>query len=235
MEVNILPILLERKSLILQRLSALQPQEQLSDLRAAGRQVLSTTRSFEIFLIDNIDKSGEKAKVDAEKLMEEAETTLAQRERMMKLEVELQERRSAIWLSFLQRESVASIIGALLLLALGIALIVAMFIHTAPTDVVMNAFLLILGYFFGQATSRQRLRHQGYGTIYPKHEQCLDPPIFKRVRREAVARANTLRSSMVARAAMHITRAFDSPFRPARGRIVGVLCPDAHLGEQNVA
>jgi uncharacterized membrane protein len=152
-EVNILPILLERKSLILQRISTLQPQEQLSDLRAVVTDLVDDEKLRKV-LIDNIDQSGEKAKADAEKLMAEAEATMAQRERMMKLEVELQERRSAIWLSFLQRESVASFIGALLLLAFGVALIVSMFTHTPPTEVVTNAFLLILGYFFGQATGR---------------------------------------------------------------------------------
>ncbi len=72
----------------------------------------------------------------------------------MRLRVELQERRSEIYRRFLQRESVASIIGAFLLLALGVALIIGMFTETAPTEVVTNAFLLILGYFFGQATGR---------------------------------------------------------------------------------
>jgi hypothetical protein len=33
---------------------------------------------------------------------------------------------------------------------------VAMFVGTEPTEVVTSAFLLILGYFFGQATGRRR-------------------------------------------------------------------------------
>jgi len=72
----------------------------------------------------------------------------------MLLQVELQERKSAIYRSFLERESVASVVGALLLLGLGAALIVAMFTHTVTTEVVTNSFLLVLGYFFGQATTR---------------------------------------------------------------------------------
>jgi hypothetical protein len=39
---------------------------------------------------------------------------------------------------------------------LGVALVVAMFVGTTATAVVTNAFLLILGYFFGQSVARER-------------------------------------------------------------------------------
>ena len=68
--------------------------------------------------------------------------------------------------AWFERESVASIVGAFLLLALGISLIVAMFIGTSPTEVVTSAFLLILGYFFGQTAARARTRRNG--TSLPK-------------------------------------------------------------------
>jgi uncharacterized membrane protein len=71
-------------------------------------------------------------------------------------DVELKERKSAIYRSWLERESVASIVGAFLLLMLGISLVVAMFVGTAATEIVTSSFLLVLGYFFGQATDRQR-------------------------------------------------------------------------------
>jgi len=48
----------------------------------------------------------------------------------------------------------ASLIGGILLLAFGVALIVAMFTDTAVADILGNAFLLVLGYFFGQSTTR---------------------------------------------------------------------------------
>jgi uncharacterized membrane protein len=73
----------------------------------------------------------------------------------MRLQLEIDERRSAIRRSWIERESIASIVGAFLLLTLGLTLVVAMFTGTAPTEVVTSGFLLILGYFFGQATSRQ--------------------------------------------------------------------------------
>ena len=76
----------------------------------------------------------------------------------MRLAVELKERKSAIYRSWLERESVASIIGALLLLSLGTALIISMFTHTIAPEIVTSSFLLILGYFFGQAGSSKRKR-----------------------------------------------------------------------------
>ena len=62
--------------------------------------------------------------------------------------------RSEVWRSFLERESVATIVGAILLVTLTVTLVTAMFIGTAASDVVSSSFLLILGYFFGQTASR---------------------------------------------------------------------------------
>ena len=84
-------------------------------------------------LLDSIQQSEHKAVAQATILEQEAILVEEQRERFMRLEVELQERRSEIWLSFLQRVSVASITGAILLLGLGVALVVAMFTHTSIT------------------------------------------------------------------------------------------------------
>jgi len=165
-EVGILPLLLERKSLILKRIAALQPQEQLNDIKDLVNSLVKD-EGLRGELLDSIQQSGQRARIEADALEQEATQTEAQRERFMRLQVELQERRSAIWLSFLQRESVASIVGAILLLGLGIALIVAMFTHTSTSEVVANSFLLILGYFFGQASGRMLDARKGAGSEGP--------------------------------------------------------------------
>ncbi len=64
------------------------------------------------------------------------------------------ERRSKIWLSFLERESVATILGGVLLIVITLAQIGAMLFKIAPSDTLNNTFLVVLGYFFGQSTSR---------------------------------------------------------------------------------
>lgn len=58
------------------------------------------------------------------------------------------------WLKILGKESIASILGAILLLVLTICILVNMFLDKEPIKIVETAFLLILGYFFGQSVSR---------------------------------------------------------------------------------
>ncbi|MGR0482015.1 MAG: hypothetical protein ACTFAL_11590 [Candidatus Electronema sp. V4] len=65
------------------------------------------------------------------------------------------ERKSKIWLSFLQRESAASIIGGIVLLMLTVALISGM-IFGRESQILSNGFLVILGYFFGQSSSKNK-------------------------------------------------------------------------------
>ncbi len=59
------------------------------------------------------------------------------------------------WQTLLGRDSIAAIVGGVLLIGFATAAIVAMFTDTEMTDVVQNSFLLILGYFFGAAVARR--------------------------------------------------------------------------------
>lgn len=64
-------------------------------------------------------------------------------------------KKTDVFLKFLDRESVASIVGSLLLLTMGICLIVIMFRHEEPLKIIESAFLLILGYFFGHSKNNK--------------------------------------------------------------------------------
>lgn len=64
-------------------------------------------------------------------------------------------KKTDVFLKFLDRESVASIVGSLLLLIMGICLIVIMFRHEEPLKIIESAFLLILGYFFGHSKNNK--------------------------------------------------------------------------------
>lgn len=59
------------------------------------------------------------------------------------------------WQTRLSRDSIAAIVGGLLLIGFAAAVIVAMFSDTEITDVVQNSFLLILGYFFGATVANR--------------------------------------------------------------------------------
>ncbi|MEU0542873.1 hypothetical protein ABZ319_23675 [Nocardia sp. NPDC005978] len=67
--------------------------------------------------------------------------------------VEIQERRWKMRWSLLQREPVAVLVGALLLVVFSGVVVVAMWTHTDVPEVVINMLLLILGFFFGQSSS----------------------------------------------------------------------------------
>ena len=156
-ERGILPILLERKALILDRIRDLRPEEQLNNLRADVTENVDDPLVREQFL-DIINHRFEEEREAREKLDRESAKTENERvdawEREQRVQIEIRERKWAIYHSFIERESMASIIGAILLLALAAVLVVGMFTHTTPPEVVANAFLLVLGYFFGQTTTR---------------------------------------------------------------------------------
>jgi hypothetical protein len=78
------------------------------------------------------------------------------REREQLLHVEISERRWAIFRSLIDREPMAAMIGAIVLVALATTLIIGTFTHTAVPDTVTSAFLLVLGYFFGQNVPKPR-------------------------------------------------------------------------------
>ncbi|GHO75591.1 hypothetical protein KSD_33620 [Ktedonobacter sp. SOSP1-85] len=85
---------------------------------------------------------------EIEKAKEEWQLTLRQRK------AEVRELEWKLWRSLIERESVSTIIGALLLLIIVVALIAAMFYHATSPEILNNAFLVILGYFFGQTVGK---------------------------------------------------------------------------------
>lgn len=87
---------------------------------------------------------------------EELKAKLALVELQARAEIDMKKSkvRTEMWQSFLARESVATIVGGFLLILITVVLFIAMFFKLATSDVITNSFLIILGYFFGQATSR---------------------------------------------------------------------------------
>ncbi|WP_212829917.1 hypothetical protein [Catellatospora sp. TT07R-123] len=155
-EVGPLSILFERKQSILDRIALLRPQQQLDDLQDVVRdKVTDPALADDLLAAFEQERIKQQAKTD--QLSREAEQVKrAEAESQERLKIEIQERRSRIYRSFLHRESVATIVGALLLISLTIALVVAMFTGLEVSQIVSSAFLIILGYFFGQSTSRDR-------------------------------------------------------------------------------
>lgn len=69
---------------------------------------------------------------------------------------DLNERRARMRWSLFQREPIAVLIGAVLLVGFSLVMVVAMFTDTQVPEIVMNMILLILGFFFGQSAANGR-------------------------------------------------------------------------------
>ena len=123
-------------------------------------------------LIEQLPEGGIKEKLTQELDVLRAESSRYQKERQeldSQIKLEQQrldglERKSKIWLSFLQRESAASIVGAVVLLLLTFSLIIGM-VFGWESQVLSNGFLVILGYFFGQSSSRNNKDNDAGGNM----------------------------------------------------------------------
>ncbi|HTN69753.1 MAG TPA: hypothetical protein VMO00_01540 [Methylomirabilota bacterium] len=157
MEVSILPLLLERKSLILARIGSLVGDKRVKglndlvatvadpDLRAKIEQELSVI----------VEQSKRLAEQESTLAQAQAEQIATRDETLVRLRAELFERRLRAWSGFFARESMATYVGAFLLVVLTFVQVFAMFSATThSSEIVNNAFLLILGYFFGQSVAR---------------------------------------------------------------------------------
>jgi hypothetical protein len=155
-EIGILPLLLERKRLILERLRVLKGNRKIATLRDLVQSVPDEELKQQLDQeIHQLETEGQRLR-EQSRQVEQAQLVVQTKEstELAKLQTELFERRSKVWQGFLERESVATIVGAFLLVVMALVLMVAMFYGTKSSEIVNNSFLVILGYFFGQATNR---------------------------------------------------------------------------------
>jgi len=150
------PFLFDAKVRVLRKILALRNIRVATDLKQAVSESAAAPDGLEReMLMAVIEKVLSDDQETSGAWINEVVETDEARQRSKLFDVEIKERKSAMYRKWLERESVASIIGSLLLLAFGVSLIVTMFTATAPTEIVTSTFLVILGYFFGQATSRR--------------------------------------------------------------------------------
>lgn len=150
--------LINRKKAILDLIKTISRNEKINSLEDLINNVSDTT------LRKKIDKELKELEKQTDAI-EEQERELSKEEKdfenskkqleISKTKLELLEKKSQIWLTILAKESVASIIGATLLIIISICLLIAMFFGIETTKIIESAFLLILGYFFGHAVSKK--------------------------------------------------------------------------------
>lgn len=169
---NILPLLLERKRLIIDRISLLESEAKIDQIEKlisslpeeATRENLSKQiQELKSELTSNVLVS---RALDEEQLRTQIEQQLNAAEKRAKLEIELEQARTELktrqgkaraqsFQSYLKRDTIATLIGAILLVVLTLVLILAAFTGHQMPEILNNSFLIILGYFFGQSVANR--------------------------------------------------------------------------------
>ncbi|KPI29755.1 hypothetical protein OV320_4094 [Actinobacteria bacterium OV320] len=171
-KIGILPFLLERKRLILERIKELRSKERLDGLQdlierlPPGPEKDELKRQLEALEAEaatareqeraaaQVDSAAQALVVEGwekeHKAKEEAEDELKKLREEKLLEEEIADRK---WNRRVAREPIATLVGAILLIALTAVFVVSMFLKIVPSTLLSNSFLIILGYFFGQSAS----------------------------------------------------------------------------------
>lgn len=142
-----IPYILARRQAIVERLEAASRREEREEIRDAVTAAIADPDQSRQLLEQLIEISRNREVSDA---------TLREQLAPAVLEVhkaDARDRKWKLWWSLLQREPVAVLVGALLLVGFSGVIVVAMWTHTSVPEVVVNMVLLILGFFFGQTTS----------------------------------------------------------------------------------
>lgn len=142
----------ERKKLILDRICLLKGEQIKAVVDdTSERQSREEIKNEVDNLLSEIEETKKKSKeIDGEQKELELKIWLSQEE----MRIKQRESISRTWLSFLEKESMASILGGFLLLSILIAQLVSLFQKLEVPDILNNSFLVILGYFFGQSTAK---------------------------------------------------------------------------------
>lgn len=159
-ERGVLQLLLSRKKLILERIRTISASEKIDSIqdlinKVNDDEVRDKLNQEVADLRDEAQRLREQSKEVDQKQTQEAIKTQTELERV---KIELFERRSKVWFSLLERESAATILGGILLLIILVAHVTAIFSKFSMPEILNNAFLIILGYFFGQSTNDKSRR-----------------------------------------------------------------------------
>ena len=164
-ELGILPFLLERKRLILERIAFLRGAQEIERIKDVIKETTDT--DVQTRLVNMVSELQVEFHASLEKLRaterERIDAEVDQTVKLQRAAAETFQIKSKVWLSFLQRESMATLIGAVLLILITLTLISFNIFNKEAADILNNAFLVILGYFFGQAVGRTPAREDTSG------------------------------------------------------------------------
>jgi hypothetical protein len=154
-ELGPLAFLLARRRSILERIGSLKTQHNVENIKAMAAQIPAESRTGFQQKLDDLQadvNNWQRQALSAEEALRRAESS---RQKEL-LRIEWFTRRSEVLRSFLERQSVATILGAILLLLMFLVIALNASTNTPTPQLITNAFLVILGYFFGQSGGTPR-------------------------------------------------------------------------------
>lgn len=148
-QIGVLPLLLKKKKFLLERLRALEVSESVSHLKEELTEERDTNKqkSLEEKILHMEDQI--KVSLERSESYSRADITHSLEAAAKKAAIadESFERKAKVWQELLARESVATLIGAALVFLITATLL---FSKTEAPSVITNAYLVIIGFFFGQ-------------------------------------------------------------------------------------
>ncbi|MGW5229647.1 hypothetical protein ACWEP5_32545 [Nocardia niigatensis] len=138
----------DRRARLLERIAYLTQQNQMAEIKGVVEAKVEDPQVRQE-LSDRLSELTRQQQELADRLQAQDDEDAREERRQA-----LQERKWRMRKSLLDREPAAVLIGGLLLIVVTVALLIAMFSHTPTPEIVANSFLLILGFFFGQTSSR---------------------------------------------------------------------------------
>lgn len=143
-----------RKELINSRLWEISNEKQINSLRDAVKNIPNPEDRGRIQAeLDALEASSKSfATENQEGITEQYEWE----KNSALLKQHISERKWNVRSQLLARESVATLVGSLLLVGLATVITIAVFTKIQVSEILANSFLIVLGYFFGQNSDRRK-------------------------------------------------------------------------------
>ncbi len=156
-----MPLLLDRQKLVIDRIRQLESEEEITKLVRVVRSDTTTDVQQEIESIKSMNETWVAISIENERAHNEA---LEAAQKVSEETLHSQGKAAATrgtWPAmpkFIENESVPTIISAFLVVIIVLCLLVFSLFHVTTPQILNDAFLIILGYFFGQAVAKATVR-----------------------------------------------------------------------------
>lgn len=147
-------ILLRLKAIVIDHLRAKSSENQLVKIVSNARDETQDELKNQILMLVDSNSKSQEIILQLEQERKKAQDNIDKKT----TEREAFKEPWAIRQSLLAKESVSTILGALLLFIIVICLIVTTFTHVATPQILNDGFLVLLGYFFGQTAANASKR-----------------------------------------------------------------------------